>query len=169
VLLYPKSRGSVRLMSAAPEADPLIDPNLLDDPDDLQRMVRAVRLCRRILRAPAFSKYRAKEYHPAADLESDADIESFIRSTAATVYHPVGTCRMGAGPDAVVDSELRVRGVDGLRVADASVIPSIVGGNTNAPTIMVAERAVDFILGRPSIAPAALDPGDAVHHPPFRS
>jgi choline dehydrogenase len=169
VLLYPKSRGSVHLMSAAPEADPLIDPNLLDDPDDLLRMVRAVRLCRRILRAPAFSKYRAQEYHPAADVESDADIESFIRSTAATVYHPVGTCRMGAGPDAVVDSELRVRGVDGLRVADASVIPSIVGGNTNAPTIMVAERAVDFILGRPSIAPAALDPGDAVHHPPFRS
>jgi choline dehydrogenase len=169
VLLYPKSRGSVRLMSAAPEAEPLIDPNLLDDPDDLLRMVRAVRLCRRILRAPAFSKYRAQEYHPAADVESDADIESFIRSTAATVYHPVGTCRMGAGPDAVVDSELRVLGVHGLRVADASVIPSIVGGNTNAPTIMVAERAVDFILGRPSIAPAALDPGDAVHHPPFRS
>jgi choline dehydrogenase len=169
VLLYPNSRGSVRLMSADPEADPLIDPNLLDDPDDLLRMMGAVRLCRRILRAPAFSKYRAREYQPAPDVESDADIESFIRSTAATVFHPVGTCRMGAGAHAVVDSELRVRGVDALRVADASVFPSIVGGNTNAPTIMVAERAADFILGRPSVAPAALDPDDAVHYPDLRS
>jgi choline dehydrogenase-like flavoprotein len=163
VLLYPNSRGSVRLMSAAPEADPLIDPNLLDDPDDLLRMVCAVRLCRRILRAPAFSKYRAQEYQPGPDIESDADIESFIRATAATVYHPVGTCRMGAGPHAVVDSELRVRGVDALRVADASIFPSIVGGNTNAPTIMVAERAADFVLGRASLAPATLDSNDATH------
>jgi choline dehydrogenase-like flavoprotein len=164
VLLYPNSRGSVRLMSADPEAAPLIDPKLLDHPDDLQRMVRAVRLCRRILRAPPFSKYHAREYQPGADVESNADIESFIRSTTATVYHPVGTCQMGVGSDAVVDAELKVRGVDGLRVADASVFPSIVGGNTNAPTIMVAERAVDFILGRPSLAPATLDTNDATHH-----
>ena len=164
VLLYPNSRGSVRLMSADPEAAPLIDPKLLDHPDDLQRMVRAVRLCRRILRAPPFSKYHAREYQPGADVESNADIESFIRSTTATVYHPVGTCQMGVGSDAVVDAELKVRGVDGLRVADASVFPSIVGGNTNAPTIMVAERAVDFILGRPSLAPATLDSNDATHH-----
>ena len=163
VLLYPNSRGSVRLMSAAPEADPLIDPNLLDDPDDLLRMVCAVRFCRRILRAPAFSKYRAQEYQPGPGIESDADIESFIRSTAATVYHPVGTCRMGAGPDAVVNPELRVHGVDGLRVADASVFPSIVGGNTNAPTIMVAERAADFVLGRAPLTPATLDANDATH------
>ena len=163
VLLYPDSRGSVRLMSAAPEAEPLIDPRLLDHPDDLRRMVHAVRLCRRILQASAFSKYRAREYLPGADAESDADIESFIRSTAATVHHPVGTCRMGVGPDAVVDPELRVRGVDALRVADASVFPSIVGGNTNAPTIMVAERAVDFILGRPSLAAATLDASDVTH------
>lgn len=169
VLLYPNSRGSVRLMSADPEADPLIDPKLLDDPDDLLRMVRAVHLCRRILRAPPFSMYRAHEYLPGPDVESDADIESFIRSTAATVYHPVGTCQMGAGAQAVVDSELKVRGVDALRVADASVFPSIVGGNTNAPTIMVAERAADFILGRPPLAPATLVPDDAVHHPLLRS
>ncbi len=165
VLLYPNSRGSVRLMSADPEAEPVIDPKLLDDPVDLQRMVRAVRLCRRILRAPAFSMYRAREYQPGPDVESDADIESFIRSSAATVHHPVGSCRMGTGSDAVVDSELKLRGVDALRVADASVFPSIIGGNTNAPTIMVAERAADFALGRPSLAPATLAPDDAVHHP----
>jgi choline dehydrogenase len=164
VLLYPNSRGSVRLASADPEAAPRIDPGLLNHPEDMQRMLRAVRLCRRILRAPAFSKYRATEYRPGAEVESDADMVSFIRSTAATVYHPVGTCRMGVGSEAVVDSELKVRGVIGLRVADASVFPSIIGGNTNAPTIMVAERAADFILARQPPAPAALDPDDATHH-----
>jgi choline dehydrogenase-like flavoprotein len=169
VLLYPNSRGSVRLLSADPQVDPLIDPKLLDHPDDLARMVRAVRLCRRILRAPPFAIYRAREYQPGPDFESDADIESFIRSTAPTRYHPVGSCSMGAGPHAVVDSELKVRGVDGIRVVDASVFPSIVGGNTNAPTIMVAERAADFILGRPPLAAAILDPDDAVHHPVLRS
>ena len=163
VLLYPKSRGTVRLVSPDPEAEPLIDPKLLDHADDLRRMVRAVQLCRRILRAPAFSAYRAQEYQPAPEVESDADIESFIRATTATVYHPVGTCQMGVGPDAVVDPELKVRGVDALRVADASVFPSIVGGNTNAPTIMVAERAADFILGRASLALATLDASDAIH------
>jgi len=161
VLLYPNSRGSVRLMSADPEAAPLIDPRLLAHPADMQPMVRAVRLCRRILRTPPFSKYRAHEYLPGPGVESDADVESFIRSTAATVHHPVGTCQMGVGSDAVVDSELRVRGIDGLRVADASVFPAIVGGNINAPTIMVAERAADYILGRPRLAPATLDSGDA--------
>jgi choline dehydrogenase len=159
VLLYPNSRGSIRLMSADPEAAPLIDPKLLDDPQDMLRMVHAVRLCRGILRAAPFSRYHAQEYLPGSDVESDADVESFIRSTTATVHHPVGTCQMGAGIDAVVDSELRVHGVDALRVADASVFPSIMGGNTNAPTIMVAERAADFILGRPSPAPATLDQG----------
>jgi choline dehydrogenase len=164
VLLYPNSRGSVRLMSADPETAPLIDPRLLDDAHDLQRMVRAVRLCRRILHAPPFSKYRAHEYQPGPAVESDADVESFIRSITATVYHPVGTCQMGVGADAVVDSELKVRGIDALRVADASVFPSIVGGNINAPIIMVAERAADFILGRPCPAPATLDSDDATHH-----
>jgi choline dehydrogenase len=164
VLLYPKSRGSVRLMSADPEVAPLIDPKLLAHPDDMQRMTRAVRLCRRMLQAPAFSKYHAREYQPGGEVKSDADIESFIRSTTATVFHPVGTCRMGVGADAVVDAELKVRGVAGLRVADASVFPSLVGGNTNAPTIMVAERAADFILGRPPPAPAILDSNDATHN-----
>ncbi|MGH9524733.1 MAG: GMC family oxidoreductase [Terriglobales bacterium] len=164
VLLYPRSRGSVRLRSADSAAAPIIDPKLLDHPDDMQRMVRAVRLSRRILRATPFSKYRADEYLPGPGVESDADLEAFIRSTAATVHHPVGTCQMGVGSDAVVDSVLKVRGIEALRVADASVFPSIVGGNTNAPTVMVAERAADFILGRPSPAPAILDCSDATRH-----
>jgi choline dehydrogenase len=161
VLLYPDSRGSVRLKSADPEAAPLIDPRLLDRAHDMQRMVRAVRLCRRILRTPAFSKYRAHEYLPGPGVETDAEVVSFIRSNTVTVHHPVGTCQMGIGSDAVVDSELKVRGIDALRVADASVFPSIVGGNINAPIIMVAERAADFILGRPSPAPATLGSDDA--------
>jgi choline dehydrogenase-like flavoprotein len=114
-----------------------------------------------MLRTPAFSKYRAHEYLPGPGVETDAEVVSFIRSNTVTVHHPVGTCQMGIGSDAVVDSELKVRGIDALRVADASVFPSIVGGNINAPIIMVAERAADFILGRPSPAPATLGSDDA--------
>jgi choline dehydrogenase len=127
----------------------------------MRSMTRAVRLCRRILRTPAFAKYRAQEYLPGSGVETDAEMESFIRANAVTVHHPVGTCQMGAGADAVLDAELRVRGLEALRVADASVFPSIPGGNINAPTIMVAERAADFMLGRPRLPPAILDPGDA--------
>ncbi len=154
VLLYPRSRGSVRLMSQDPEADPRVDPKLLEHPEDLPRMVRAVRLCRGILSTPPFAKYHGREYLPGEQVESDAELEAFIRSSAVTVHHPVGTCRMGCDTGAVVDGELRVRGLEALRVADASVFPSIVGGNTNAPTVMVAERAADFILGR-SLPPAS--------------
>jgi choline dehydrogenase len=161
VLLYPKSRGSIRLSSADPDAAPLIDPRLLDDPSDLARMVGAVRLARRILETPVFSRYDASEYLPGAKVTSDADIELFIRSTALTVHHPVGTCQMGTGSEAVVDGELRVNGIDSLRVADASVFPILMGGNTNAPTVMVAERAVDFILHRRPPPPATLTAGDA--------
>lgn len=166
VLLYPKSRGSIRLASADPGVAPLIDPKLLDDPADLARMVAAVRLTRRILQASDFSRYHASEYLPGARATSDADIESFIRSTAVTVHHPAGTCQMGIGPEAVVDGELRVKGVQSLRVADASVFPILMGGNTNAPTVMVAERAVDFILGRPPLPPATLAADDATHLAP---
>jgi choline dehydrogenase-like flavoprotein len=161
VLLYPNSRGSVSLSSADPEAAPLIDPRLMDHADDRQRMVHAVQLCRRIFGTPAFSKYRAHEYLPGPGIETDAEVESFVRSNTVTVHHPVGTCQMGSGSDAVVDSKLKVRGIDALRIADASVFPSIPGGNINAPTIMVAERAADFILGRPSPSPATLEPDDA--------
>lgn len=153
VLLYPKSRGRVSLESPDPFADPRIDPKLLSDPDDLPRMIEAVRLCRRILAAPAFSRYRGVETLPGPRVQSTSELADFIRDTAYTVHHPVGTCRMGSDSAAVVDPLLRVRGLDGLRVADASVFPSIIGGNTNAPVVMIAEKAADLILGRPSPAP----------------
>jgi choline dehydrogenase len=161
VLLYPHSRGSVRLSSADPEVAPLIDPRLLEHPEDVPRMVRAVRICRQVLQTPAFARYRGREYLPGDEVNSDAEIEAFIRSSAVTVHHPVGTCRMGVGEDAVVDPALRVRGVEALRVADASIFPSIIGGNTNAPTVMVAERAADLILCRPSLPAAELAAGDS--------
>jgi choline dehydrogenase-like flavoprotein len=160
VLLYPKSRGSIRLTSPDPDVAPLIDPRLLEHPADLARMVGAVRLARRILEAPAFAGYHADEYLPGTGVTSDADIESFIRSTAQTVHHPVGTCQMGVGPEAVVDGALKVHGLEALRVADASVFPMLMGGNTNAPTVMVAERAVDFILDRPAPPPVTLSADD---------
>ena len=144
-LLRPKSRGSLRLASADPKAAPLIDPNFLADPDDLQRLVRGFKAMRRILAQPALAGHGARELATSASAQSDAEIEAFIRAHADTIYHPVGTCRMGPGPLDVVDAELRVRGVDGLRVVDASIMPSIVSGNTNAPTIMIAEKAAAMI------------------------
>jgi choline dehydrogenase-like flavoprotein len=148
VLLYPRSRGRISLDGPDPFADPVIDPGLLSDPADLPPLIRAVQLCRRILGAAAFARYRASELAPGIDVRSNDDIAAFIRDTAATVHHPVGTCRMGRDPAAVVDPALRVIGVDGLRIADASIFPSIMGGNTNAPTVMVAEKAADLLLGR---------------------
>ena len=144
-LLRPKSRGSLRLASADPRAAPLIDPAFLADPDDLQRLVRGFKAMRCILEQPALAGHGARELAKSAGARSDAEIESFIRDHADTIYHPVGTCRMGNGPMDVVDAELRVRGVQGLRVVDASIMPAIVSGNTNAPTVMIAEKAADMI------------------------
>ena len=159
VALYPKSRGRIDLASADPRDVPLIDPRLLSAAGDIDPLVRALRLARRIFAAPAFARYRGVEVAPGPAVESDADLEQYIRATGYTVHHPVGTCRMGTGADAVTDPRsLMVHGIEGLRVADASVFPSIIGGNTNAPTVMVAERAADFILGRPPLAPADLPP-----------
>jgi choline dehydrogenase-like flavoprotein len=157
VLLYPKSRGRLSLESADPFADPLIDPKLLSDPDDLPRMIDAVRLCRRMLAAPAFERYSGVETLPGPRVQSTEELAEFIRETAYTVHHPVGTCRMGSDPAAVLDPTLAVRGVESLRVADASVFPSILGGNTNAPVVMVAEKAADLMLGRPPPATAPLE------------
>ena len=151
VLLYPKSRGSVTLASADPAAPAVIDPNLLSDPADYEPMLRAVRFCRRVFASPAFAKYRATEFMPGAEVQDDAALRTYIRNTGATVHHPAGTCRMGTGPDAVVDPQLRVNGIAGLRVADASIFPRLVGGNTNAVVVMVAEKAADMILGRPAL------------------
>jgi len=155
--LYPKSRGRITLQGPDPHTPPVIDPKLLSASEDIQPLIRAIKLSRRILGAPNFARYRAREMAPGADVQSDADIADFIRATAYTVHHQVGTCRMGGGTDAVVDRELRLRGLSGLRVADASVIPSIVGGNTNAVVVMIAEKAADLIPKRPLLAPAELD------------
>ena len=150
-LMRPKSRGRVTLASADPMAAPVIDPNFLADPDDLRRLVQGFKQMRTILRQPALAGYRGQELATTANATTDADIETVIRNCADTIYHPVGTCRMGplAGPHAnplnVVDSALRVHGMTGLRVVDASIMPRIVAGNTNAPVIMTAEKAADMI------------------------
>lgn len=148
-LLQPKSRGSVTLASRDPMALPLVDPNFLADPDDMARMVRGFKRTREILMQPALAKFGAKELAASASARSDAEIEQFIRQYADTIYHPVGTCRMGPGPMDVVDAELRVHGLAGLRVVDASIMPRIVSGNTNAPTVMIAEKAVDLLRAAP--------------------
>jgi len=145
--LRPQSRGTLRLMSANPADKPAIHANYLSDAEglDLKTMIEAAKVSREILAAAAFDAYRGDEIAPGRDARTDADLAAFIRRKAETVYHPVGSCRMGADADAVVDPELRVRGVAGLRVVDASVMPCLPGGNTNAPTIMIAERAADLI------------------------
>ncbi len=147
-LLQPRSRGRVRLASADPQALPLVDPAFLADEDDLQRLVQGVRRMREILVQPALAGLGGRELARSAGAQSDAQIAAFIRRHADTVYHPVGSCRMGpGGPGAldVVDAQLRVHGLQGLRVIDASVMPRVVSGNTNAPTIMIAEKAVDLL------------------------
>jgi choline dehydrogenase-like flavoprotein len=146
-LLRPRSRGSLRLASADPQVMPLIDPAFLQDADDVGRLVRGFKVMRALLQQPALARHGGVESAASREAVSDAQIEQFVRNHADTIYHPVGTCRMGpdAARGAVVDARLRVHGVDGLRVVDASVMPSVVGGNTNAPVIMMAEKAVDMI------------------------
>ena len=144
-LLRPKSRGSVTLAGNDPMAAPLIDPNFLAERDDMDRLLRGFKLMRGILQQPALAGYRGRELPASAVAQTDAQIEAFVRGHADTIYHPVGTCRMGSGAMAVVDDQLRVHGVTALRVVDASIMPSIVGGNTNAPVIAIAEKAADLI------------------------
>lgn len=154
-LLRPKSRGSLRLASADPQVAPLIDPAFLQDPDDTARLVRGFQVMRRLLQQSALTRHGGTESATSALAQSEGQIEQFVRGHADTIYHPVGTCRMGPGAMDVVDARLRVHGVAGLRVVDASVMPSVVGGNTNAPVIMMAEKAVDMIredrLAAPSL------------------
>ena len=147
--LHPRSRGRLRLRSADPAQPVAIHANYLSDAagHDLKRMIEAARLSREIFAQRAFDHCRGNPVFPEHELDTDADYIDFIRRKAETVYHPVGSCRMGSDERAVVDSELRVRGVEGLRVIDASIMPSLPTGNTNAPTIMIAERASALILG----------------------
>jgi len=144
-LLRPRSRGSVRLASKDPMAAPLIDPNFLGEREDLDRMIQGFKATRAILAQPALAGLGGKAMAEWANASTDAQIEAFIRDHADTIYHPVGSCRMGHGPMDVVDSQLRVHGLQGLRVVDASIMPSVIGGNTNAPVIMIAEKAADLI------------------------
>jgi choline dehydrogenase-like flavoprotein len=143
--LRPKSRGEIRLSGADPFAPPDIRANYLSHPEDMAHMVSGFKLARRILAARAFDAYRGREILPGSGVTSDDEIRQFIRAGAETIYHPVGTCKMGNDALAVVDASLRVRGIDGLRVVDASIMPRLVGGNTNAPTVMIAEKASDMI------------------------
>jgi choline dehydrogenase len=145
--LRPASRGRIALRSADPADPPRIVSGYLDEPRDVAVLAEGVRLCREIARSAPFHPYRGAEVFPGEDVTTPAEIERVLRRKAETIYHPVGSCRMGADPDAVVDAGLAVRGLAGLRVVDASVMPRIIGGNTNAPTIMIAELAAEAILG----------------------
>ena len=151
--LRPESRGFVSLKSTDPQDTPLIQPNSLSAKADLATLREGVRIARRLVAQPAFDPYRGEELNPGPQARSDDEIDDFIRRTAITIYHPVGTARMGNDPLAVVDASLRVRGLEGLRVVDAAVMPTLVGGNTNAPVIMIAEKASDMILGRAPLPP----------------
>ena len=148
--LRPRSRGRIALASADPRAQARIEANYLGDAEghDLKAMVECAKISRDLLAQAPFDAYRGAPIFPERSDLDDAGLVAFIRAKAETVYHPVGTCRMGSDAYAVVDPQLRVRGVDGLRVVDASVMPTLIGGNTNAPTIMIAERASDLIRGR---------------------
>ena len=143
-VLHPKSRGQVHLAGPDARAAPLIDPNFLAEPEDLETLVRGFKITRRIMEAPALAPFRGRELYTAG-VTSDDGIRAAIRARADTIYHPVGSCRMGIDEDAVVDPKLRVRGLEGLRVADASVMPTITSGNTNAPAIMIGEKAAGLI------------------------
>jgi choline dehydrogenase-like flavoprotein len=145
-VLRPQSRGEVGLYNADPQSPPRIDPKFLSHEEDAKLLLKGTRLMREIMHAPALAKYRLHELYTEG-VKDDEALMQHIRSRADTIYHPIGTCRMGSDDMAVVDPQLRVRGIEGLRVVDASVIPSLIGGNTNAPTIMIAERAAEWMRG----------------------
>lgn len=144
--LRPKSRGRVDISAADPDAPPLIDPNYLSDPDDVQVAVDAIRLTRRIVQGAALQAFAPEEYLPGGEVQSEEALRSAAGRIGTTIFHPAGTCRMGNDALAVVDAQLKVRGVQGLRVADASIMPEIVSGNTCSPTVMIAEKAAQMIL-----------------------
>lgn len=152
---YPESRGELRLRSADPRDPPRIWLNLLATENDRATARECIRIVRRIYNTPPLGRLIERETSPGAQVVSDADLDAFIRRTVEIGHHPVGTCAMGEGTAAVVDPQLRVHGLQGLRVVDASIMPTVPGGNTNGPTIMIAERAADLIAGRTLLAPAS--------------
>lgn len=153
ILLHPQSRGWMTLQSPDPAQPPAITLNNFADPADLRTARDGIRIARRIYRTEPQASLTGEEILPGADLQSDAELDDHIRRTAEVTQHPVGTCTMGDGPLAVVDPQLRVHGIAGLRVVDASIMPTVPGGNTNGPTIMIAEKAADLIRGRPPLPP----------------
>ncbi|NVK42023.1 MAG: choline dehydrogenase [Oceanospirillaceae bacterium] len=155
----PKSRGHVRAVSADPETHPAIQFNYLEREEDREGFRKCVRLTREIIGQPAMDPYVDGEIAPGPDVRTDDEIDAFVRDNLESTYHPCGTCRMGEDAMAVVDSQLRVRGLDGLRVIDSSVFPSETNGNLNAPTIMLAERASDLVRGRQPLPPADVEVG----------
>jgi choline dehydrogenase len=146
-LVRPASRGTLALRSADPADPPVIDPRYLAEEADVAAMVRGVEIVRDLVSASAFDAWRGPEALPGDGTQGDAALRDFVRGAAGSYFHPVGTCKMGIGPDAVVDPELRVRGVDGLRVADASVMPDVVSANTNVATMVIGEKAADLVRG----------------------
>lgn len=155
-VVRPKSVGQLRLQSNDASVPPVIDQNYLSSPADLEVLRQGVRIAHRVFHQPAFNAYRGDELEPGADAESDQQTDAYIRSHAEADYHSAGTCRMGSGESAVVDAQLRVHGIEGLRVADASIMPCLIGGNTNMAVIMIAEKAADLILGNAPLQPASL-------------
>jgi choline dehydrogenase-like flavoprotein len=145
--LRPKSRGTVKLRSANPEDKPIVDPNFLADPYDLKTSAEGVKISREIMNQPSMQKYVKREHFPGKDIKTQADFEAYARQYGRTSYHPTCTCKMGIDDMAVVDPQLRVRGLEGIRICDSSAMPSLIGSNTNAAAIMIGEKASDMIRG----------------------
>jgi choline dehydrogenase-like flavoprotein len=154
-VLRPMSRGDVRLASTSAATAPLVDPCYFAHPEDRRVAIKGLNLAREILAQPAMRNYTEEEIFPGPNVRSDEALLSYIGQRAKTVYHPVGTCKMGTDDMAVVDPELRVRGLLNLRVVDASIMPNLISGNTNAPSIMIGEKAADMILGRRALPVAS--------------
>jgi len=150
--LRPDSRGEIRLKSLDAAASPSILPRYLSDPNDQRTVVDGLKLIRRLLATRHFERFIESEFRPGPDVQTDDELLNYARQFGSTVFHPTSTCRMGNDPMAVVDPELRVHGIEGLRVVDASIMPTVASGNTNAPTIMIAEKAVDLVRGRMAMA-----------------